>query len=300
MALLVDARLAGCQHSGAIPAMSAGPSTGNTTMTTTTLNRPVLAPTSNGRPSLGALHASRVDLYTTIHKALRHFMQDTLLRIGRMDLADADDAPTALAQLHALLNMLRSHLSHENSFIHAAIEARRPGATQRVRDDHADHLETINDLAAEAQALTTANDREAAALRLYRHLALFMAENFEHMHVEETANNVLLWALFSDAELLDMHGRLVASIPMPEMAVAMRWMASALTIKELQDMLAGMQTGMPAQALQGVLDLMQPHMSSQRWSRLAGHLGVAQVPGLVAMAQQRGQEHPSDVRRPPV
>jgi hemerythrin-like domain-containing protein len=255
-------------------------------MSTTTLNRPGAAPTTNGRPSLSSLQAPRVDLYTTIHKALRHFMQDTLLRIGRVDADDADDLQACLAQLDGLLNMLRAHLSHENSFIHAAIEQRRTGATQRVRDDHDDHLETINDLAAEAQALTTANDREAAALRLHRHLALFVAENFEHMHVEETSNNALLWALFSDAELLDLHGRLLASIPMPEMTVAMRWMASALTVKELRDMLTGMQAGMPPQPFEGVLNLMQPHLSTQRWARLAAHLGVAQVPGLVAMAQQ--------------
>jgi hemerythrin-like domain-containing protein len=268
------------------------PSGKNTAMTTTTLTRPGVAPTTtHGQLSLSAVRLPRVDLYTTIHKALRHFTHDTLVHLGRMDAGDADDLQACLTQLDDLLNMLRSHLSHENSFIHAAIEQRRPGATQRVRDDHDAHLQTINDLAAEAQALRATNDHEAAALRLYRHLALFVAENFEHMHVEETSNNALLWAMFSDAELLDLHGRLLASIPMPEMAVAMRWMASALTVKELHDMLAGMHAGMPQEAFQGVLNLVQPHMSTQRWSRLATYLAVAQVPGLVEMAQQPQPAH---------
>jgi hypothetical protein len=40
---------------------------------------------------------------------------------------------------------------------------------------------------------------------------------------------------------------------------------------------------MPPPAFQGVLKVMQPHMGTPRWSRLAAHLGLAQVPGLVAL-----------------
>ena len=33
-------------------------------------------------------------------------------------------------------------------------------------------------------------------------LALFIADNFQHMHVEETAHNAVLWARYTDAELM--------------------------------------------------------------------------------------------------
>jgi hypothetical protein len=55
----------------------------------------------------------------------------------------------------------------------------------------------------EASALQAAGDGERMplALRLYHHLALFVADNFQHMHIEETVHNPTLWAHYSDAEL---------------------------------------------------------------------------------------------------
>ncbi len=253
-------------------------------MNTTTLER---APVAIATPSLFAPAApqpARMEMYTTIHKALRQFMADTLVRIGRMDVDDADETRDALARLGALLGMLRAHVSHENTFVHPAVEQQRPGAQQRLGQDHDEHLATIDELEAQALALPATHNRDAAALRLYRHLALFVAENFEHMHVEETSNQAMLWALFSDADLTALHDRLLASIPMPEMAVTLRWMAGALNFKELAGMLGAMKAGMPAEAFGGVLDQMRPQMSATRWSRLAAHLGVPQVPGLAAFA----------------
>jgi len=55
--------------------------------------------------------------------------------------------------------------------------------------------------------------RAALAQRLYRHLALFIGENLQHMQVEETENNAALWALYSDDELAAIHDRLLASVP---------------------------------------------------------------------------------------
>ena len=52
---------------------------------------------------------------------------------------------------------------------------------------------------------------------LYRQLTLFMAHNFEHMNEEETAHNAVLWAHYTDAELVGIHDALVASIPPHEM-----------------------------------------------------------------------------------
>jgi len=123
--------------------------------------------------------AARMDLYVSIHKALRSFMTDTLSRIGRIDVLDRADRDAALAQLDELLGLCLAHLRHENDFVHTAIEARQPAGSQRIAAEHDEHLATIGALQAEADALRTAigADAERLALRLYRHLALFVAEN---------------------------------------------------------------------------------------------------------------------------
>lgn len=233
-----------------------------------------------GAPAKAAPTAPRIDLYAGIHKALRLFLVDTLTRVGRLDSSDADELAATLAQTRSLLELCRAHVAHENEFVHAAIEARRPGASHRVAAEHAEHLDAIAGLEAEVAALA-ALPKESAAQRLYRHLARFVAENFEHMHVEETSHNATLWALYSDAELTEVHQRILAAVDPAEMALVLRWMVPAMTPAERAGMLGEMQRQLPPEAMRGVLDTVRPHLNDTAWGKLARALNVPIARGLV-------------------
>lgn len=224
--------------------------------------------------------APRVDLYAGIHKALRLFMNHTLARVGCLDHDDPVDLNATLAQLQSLLEACRSHVIKENKFVHTAIEARRPGTCERIGSEHADHLDAIAALEAEAASLR-ALPTAAAAQRLYRHLARFVGENLEHMHAEESVHNSVLWAEYSDAELLEIHHRILASIDPAEMALVLRWMVPALTPAERAAMLGEMQQQMPPEAMRSVLDIVRPHLDDSAWAKLARALDIPPVPGLV-------------------
>ena len=187
-----------------------------------------LASTGNAtRPASTARPASpRLDFYCAIHKGLRAFMAETLVRVGRIDVADVADRDAALDQLEQLLGFCADHLRHENTFVHTAIEARHPAGSAKIAEEHVEHGESIAALREEAAALRAAPEHAASALalRLYRHLALFVAENLRHMHIEETAHNALLWQHYSDAELLELHDRLLASLTPAEKELSARWM----------------------------------------------------------------------------
>jgi hypothetical protein len=230
-------------------------------------------------PAKATSAAPRVDLYSGIHKALRLFMTDTLGRVGRLDTGDADELATTLAQLRSLLELCRSHVAHENEFVHAAIEARRPGASQRIAAGHVEHLDAIAALEAEVAALA-ALPREPAAQRLYRHLARFIGENFEHMHVEESSHNATLWSLYSDAELLEIHQRILAAVDPTEMGLVLRWMVPAMSPAERVRMLGEMQRQMPPEAMRGVIDTVRPHLNDSAWGKLARALNLPIAPGL--------------------
>lgn len=218
----------------------------------------------------------RFDLYEGIHKALRLFMGDTLARVGALDLADAAEVEATLGQLEALLHTLASHVKHENDFLHAAIEARRPGGASVTAEAHVEHLESIAQLRADAARLAAAPvaARRAPARRLYQHLALFVAENLQHMQVEETANNAALWALYTDAELVEIHDRLVAAVEPAAMAEYARWFAPALPAADLAGMLADMRAKMPPEAFIGVTGLMRSRVDAARWAKVEAALAA--------------------------
>jgi hypothetical protein len=235
--------------------------------------------------SAATIVPERFNLYTAIHKALRHFMSDTLVRVGRLDVHDADEMTATLGQLDTLLRLCSAHIGHENDFLHAAIEARLPAGSARTASDHQEHFESIAALDDEAAALAAASDeaRAVLALRLYRHLALFVAENFQHMHVEETVNAATLWAHYSDAELLSIHDRLLATLAPQEHLLAARWMVPASSPAERAGLFGALKTQAPPEAFLGMLMHVQPHLDVAGWTKLSRAVGVPQVPGLVHM-----------------
>jgi hypothetical protein len=233
-------------------------------------------PSTASRPPLVRQGAARLDLYAGIHKALRACMAETLVRVGRIDVADAADRDEALAELEQLLAFCTDHLRHENTFVHTAIEARQPAGVSRIAEEHVEHLESIAALREESAALQAAAADAAPMLaqRLYRHLALFVAENFQHMHVEESVHNALLWQHYSDAELAALHGRLMASLTPQDKLMTARWMIPASTPAERAGMAAGMKAEMPPEALLGVMTMLRPHLDARGWTKLARAAGI--------------------------
>jgi len=228
---------------------------------------------------------ARVDIYTSIHKALRALMADTLVAVGRVDPGDTEDLTTTGERVMQLLDFCVAHLGHETTFVHTAIEARAPGASALIGHEHDEHLQHINSLkgaVATLWSVAATPDAAPAALDLYRKLALFVADNLQHMHTEETAHNAVLWARYTDAELLALHDALVASIPPADMMFTLRWMAPALNPAERTALLSDMQAHAPAPAFAAALQLVQAHLSAPEWAKLARSLGLPPAPGLVA------------------
>lgn len=231
------------------------------------------SPSSTAAPRAAS---SRLDLYAGIHKGMRAFMADTLVRIGRIDVADTADRDQALEQLEQLLGFCVSHLREENDFVHTAIEARQPAGSSKLAEEHVEHLEAIAALREEAAALrkAPASDAAAPALRLYRHLAVFVGENLLHMHAEETSHNALLWQHYSDAELAELHGRLLASIAPARKELGARWMVPASTPAERATMIAALKAQVGPEALLGLMAMLRPHLDASGWAKLAAAAGV--------------------------
>ena len=227
----------------------------------------------------------RFNLYAGIHKALRAFMADTLLTVGRADPTDAADVNHAATRVGELMDLCASHVAHENNFVHPALQARCPGVCDPVAQDHEEHLHAIAHLRDAARSLlkTEAGEREPALQALYLALALFVADNFQHMHAEETVHNSALWAAYSDAELIGIHDALVATIEPAEMMLVMRWMLPQLNAPERLGVMQGMRAGAPAHVFEGMLTGTQDLLNQRDWAKLARGLGLPPVPGLVTV-----------------
>jgi hypothetical protein len=202
------------------------------------------------------------NFYNRPHKALRAMMADTLVAVGRMDPRDECEVRDTIARLEDLLVACEKHVKHENEFVHRAIEAKRPGASCALAEEHVGHLRAIEDLRAAATA---------RAPDLQRRLAVFVAENLEHMEHEESAGNALLAELFTDAEIEAIEGRLVAAIPPGDFMQFLRWMLPALHHGERVELLQGMRHA-PGPVRHAVMGVAQTHLRAPDFARLEAAL----------------------------
>lgn len=219
----------------------------------------------------------RRDLYAGIHKALRLQFSTTLTQLGS---CDADDPPAlreTLAAVEALLDGCELHLAHENEFLHPALEQARAGSATEAGKDHAQQAAAVQDLRLQVQSLRTQPSSTLLA-RLYRSLAVFIADNLQHMQHEETAHNTVLWSVYSDAELLAVEQRLVASIEPARMMALLPLLLQALNGAERAELMRGL----PEPMREPVLEIARQALDARAWQRLCQQMHCAAVPGLMA------------------
>ena len=106
------------------------------------------------------------------------------------------------------------------------------------------------------------------AAELYIDLSNFVAENFEHMAVEETHNHALLTRRFSDDELLEIEHRIVAWMTPEELMVDLRWMLPHINADERAAMLGGMKRGAPPEVFGGVMALARDVLTQRDFYKL--------------------------------
>lgn len=223
----------------------------------------------------------RLDLYQPIHQALRSGMARSLVALGALDLDDADECRAVLGGARQLLGLIDSHLQHEEVFVHPLLQALDAGLVDHAEAEHQQHRTASAMLRAEIDALA-AVPSPAAALGLYRRFALFVADHHEHMHMEETQLNGLLWAGHSDAQLQAVHSRLLASLPPEELAATLPLMLPALTPQQRAGMLGAMRAEAPPPVLRQALDIAEAALDRSGWRKLCLALGLPLAPGCSA------------------
>jgi hypothetical protein len=212
----------------------------------------------------------RYNIYTIIHKGLRGFMTDTLLRWGKLDMGDEQERGAAVAQVRGLLDMCQSHLQHENDFVHPALESARSGAAVQTGHDHVEHETAIAELRIQLAAVAASQEPRRATLaqQFYLRLSTFVAENFEHMNVEEIDNHAVLIAAYSDAEILAIKNRIVASLTPQESFTDLRWMIGHTNAAERAFLLGDMKRGAPPQVFNAVMALAREVLSPRDFDKL--------------------------------
>jgi hypothetical protein len=217
------------------------------------------------------MERDRHNVYALIHKALRLAMAETRPAVGRLDASDSQEVSDAIVRVRDLLRFCRMHVEAEETFVHPAIEARRPGVSARVAAEHVQHLASIASLerAVEGLARAPGAARAAAAFALYSELGRFVGENFVHMHEEETVHNRALWEAYGDEELTALENRIKAHHTPEEMTFVLRWMLPAMTPAQRAGLFTSLRKVAPPPIVESVVALARAHVDASGFDKLS-------------------------------
>lgn len=219
----------------------------------------------------------RYDLYGNIHKGLRRTECLLLSRLGANDFADAAATDKLLADLRRLLAMAAAHVRHEDTEIHAALNGRgiATGLVDEQHDDHRAAFAALEDRIAAVEAAPAAHRAEAGRA-LYLAFAAYIADDFAHMHEEETVTAPLLWRHFTDEELLAIEMRIIASLPPEENMAFTRMMLPAMNPDQRAALVVGMLQAMPREVFAAVVEFaIRPSLTEADFQALRLSVGLA-------------------------
>ena len=198
----------------------------------------------------------RVDLYSFVHRGLRAAIAQALVDVGRAA-PEFEDAERVAKQVEDLVYLCRTHLEHENDFIHTAMNRRVPGSAKRTEGDHLEHEHAMTRLAELVSRLRS---------------AVTVAELRETL--EEQSNMRVLWSAYTDAELESLEHELVQSLDPETMLAFLRWMVPNVSAPERLAFFEKMQLGAPPEVVVGTLTALSEYLPGGEVERLLGHLAI--------------------------
>lgn len=216
--------------------------------------------------------APRLDLYSGIHKGIRANMYETALLLSRTNFADDNERGQALTAVRTTLGFLDEHLVHEDTYVAPVLAEIAPDLAPTLAGQHTDHERCSAELKATVARLHEgAGDPLAEGAGLCAQFNALVAEQTEHMNLEESRANEVLWANRTDEQLAEIRGAIQGSIPPERFGEFLAIMLPNMNYHELTGMLGGIKTMAPPPVFEVVSGIARDTLGD-RWAAIEAAL----------------------------
>jgi len=211
----------------------------------------------------------KINFYTAIHKALRHYLYSVAIDVGNHDFSDTARFTVLYENIIKLINLLRDHARHEETYIRPLIESKFKDIADKLGAEHDEQEHELMTLENNCRRLLHLSGHEAVTegLLFYRALNKFIGESLLHMEEEENTMEILQ-TVCTDEELMDVHMRIITSFSMEKMLQAISYMMPALNLEERLSMLKGMMMNATQETTAIILSKVEAAIKREHWIEL--------------------------------
>lgn len=198
----------------------------------------------------------RFDLFLAIHKGIRLALADLLSRMGSTDFTDAAAAQRIASDLALVLALCEDHRRTEDEVVFPNLRSRMSGDLVTIADDHQDQARIVRELTAASTTLVgeSEENRPRAGRVLYLHFTKFVGELLAHMAEEEQVASPLFDRLFSQEEVMAIHGKVMAFLTIEEHFRGAKFILRAVNRPERVALMTGALAVFPKEAVVALVD----------------------------------------------
>jgi hypothetical protein len=231
--------------------------------------------------------AARADLFTTIHKGLRSMIYDLSKRLQTTDFANPRSTARLVKDLEydfavaqasgCTLCALHNHASDEDSYIFTQTANAAADLTRSLIQEHHELTRqefAIAKAAHELMALSSPEDRIKSGVRLNQSANELFAAYMAHMNREETELVPVMWDHFTDAQMAEMRGKIIAQFPPDRLFALLGFMLPSLNVTELSGLLASVRPSLPPPVLARIVALCDAQVDPAIWAETRVRAGL--------------------------
>ncbi len=219
----------------------------------------------------------RVDLYRNVHMGQRARLFGLAVELGAA--AGPGDLPDLAERCLAMIQELREHADHEDTYIHPLLRERAPEAADALDAEHVRLDAVLAALDHRARTLPTvpAEALPAAQHDLYLALNELASAYLAHLHAEETVAMPALWERCTDDELGAVFDAFRASRTAEEGLLDLRRMLPFLPPGTRAAIVRAILDGSPIDQADRILDAVSAALGPGQRTRLGEDLAASRA-----------------------
>jgi hemerythrin-like domain-containing protein len=209
---------------------------------------------------------------------LRAMLYEIGLGLQANDFLDEPATKDLISHMRSTLDLMDLHAAHEENHIFPKLRVEDPELVSSLELDHREIERLGATLKAVAEDTDWTRDTESRLQlggKLCWDFNTYLAFFLKHLNYEEAEAVPATQRHFSDDELRDMRGNIIAATPPASNAEFMRWMFLSANDNELAESLIGIKSsGVPPEALEGMFAFARSVVGEERWRIMQEKAGV--------------------------
>lgn len=214
--------------------------------------------------------------YDVPHKGLRNALSQLSLLAGRTNYSNQQEVKQLYGLGEDVFKILNIHAADENAVTLAALETRCPGCSQHDYDDHEQlHTAQVNleKLLSKIYSNSqSGRDATEDGVEFYLALSEFHGAYLEHTAEEERVTQLMLWKFFTDEELAEHRGKIMAKNPPQTLLIWFRFVIPAQSHNERVGLLTGFRKMAPQAFFNEGMEVIKKVLTPQEFDDLSKSL----------------------------